>query len=103
MRLAALVAATFPLTAIPALADNVRVISVTAVSYSLPADPQGALSPRGFPTDGYRAGPFEMGTPEGSGYHGQPVRPVAARAVVRLADRRAKKAFGIPWQTGIFQ
>jgi hypothetical protein len=100
MRLAAVLLATLPLTAAPCLAQNAPVMSVTPVSFALPAEVPSA---RGDVTDGKRDVPFDMGRPEGSGFDDVPAKRAVPRAAVRVAERRAKKAFGVPWQTGIFQ
>jgi hypothetical protein len=103
MRLAALLVVTLPLAAAPCLAQNAPVMSVTPVSYALPTDTQDALSAKGLLTGDKREVPFEMGIPDGSGFDVQAATRTAPRAAVRMAEKRTKKAFGVPWQTGIFQ
>ena len=103
MRLASFLVATVPMLASPSLAQNAAVLSVTQVSFALPGDTLDGLSNRGFPTDGNRDIGFEIGRPEGSGFDAVPVLRAAPRATVRVADRRMKKAFQMPWQTGVFQ
>ena len=103
MRFMALIVATAPLLASATLAQNAPVLSVTQISYALPGAALDGLSDRGFPTDGNRDIGFEIGSPEGSGFDDAPVVRAAPRAAVRVADRRMKKAFQVPWQTGVFQ
>ena len=103
MRLAALFVATLPLTATLSVAQDAPVMSVTQVSYTLPAAALDGPSTRGFPTGANRDVGFAMGSPEGAGFDDQPVKRATPRAAVRVAERRTKKAFSIPWQTGIFQ
>ena len=103
MRFAVLIAAIVPLLAAPSLAQNAPVLSVTQVSFALPGDTKDGLSVRGFPTDGNRDIGFALGSREGSGFDAAPVVRAAPRATVRLAERRTKKPFQMPWQTGVFQ
>ena len=103
MRFSVLIVASVALLASPLLAQNAPVLSVTQVSFALPGNTLDGLSTRGFPTDGDRDIGFEIGSPEGSGLDTAPVLRAAPRAAVRVADRRTKKAFEMPWQTGVFQ
>lgn len=103
MRFAAFLVASVPLLASPLLAQNAPVLSVTQVSFALPGDTPDGLSARGFPTEGNRDIGFEIGRPEGSGLDTAPVLRAAPRAAVRMADRRTRKIFQMPWQTGVFQ
>ena len=103
MRFSVLIVASVALLASPLLAQNAPVLSVTQVSFALPGNTLDGLSTRGFPTDGDRDIGFEIGRPEGSGLDTAPVLRAAPRAAVRLSDRRTKKIFQMPWQTGVFQ
>lgn len=103
MRPAVLFVALLALIPAGSLAQNAPPVTVIPVSYGLPGDTLPSLSFRGFPTDGSAEPAFEIGRPEGSGARDAPALQARPRAVSRLAERRSKKAFGMPWQTGIFQ
>ena len=107
MRLPALIAATLSLSAGTCLAQNAPhnapTMSVTPVAYSLSEDTAQAGLPDGFPDKGSRDLPFEMGQPDGSGFSDAPAAVTKPRGTVRLSAQRSKKAFGVPWQTGVFQ
>ena len=103
MRFAAFLVASVALLASPLLAQNAPVLSVTQVSFALPGNTPDGLSTRGFPTEGNRDIGFEIGRPEGAGFDAAPVLRAAPRAAVRVADRRTRKIFQMPWQTGVFQ
>ena len=103
MRLPALIAATLCLTAGASLAQGTPPMSVSRVAYSLSADTEQGVLPGGFPTEGHDRVPFDMGQAEGSGFSDAPAAVTKPRATVSLSAQRSKKAFGVPWQTGIFQ
>jgi hypothetical protein len=99
MRLAALFVATLPMTATLSYADDAPVMSVTKVSFSQMSD---VTLDRGVAGEGRQLG-FDMGRPEGSGLGDTAVKPTAPRPMVRDAQAGSKKAFRMPWQTGVFQ
>jgi len=108
MHLAAVFVAILPLMASPCLAQNVPVLSVTQVSYGLPAEALAGLSTRAFPAGDKRDVEFDLGRAEGSGFDDAPVKRIAPRATVRVGQEsasrnRTTKPFVVPWQTGVFQ
>ena len=103
MRLIFVMAAAFPCAGTMAMAQTAPVLSVTQVSYSMPAGALDDLSADGFVTNDTRDVAFDLGRPDGSGARDTPVVRVTPRATVRVAQNRTKRAFHMPWQTGVFQ
>ncbi len=103
MRFLPLLVAAFPLSASLALAQNSPVVSVTEVSFSLAAENRDVVGNPGFQAGENRDVAFEIGRAEGRGADDSAVKRQAPQATLRVAERRTKKAFVVPWQTGVFQ
>jgi hypothetical protein len=106
MRLCALIAPlalSLAASAPMSLAQDAPVLSVTPVSFALAKEAVALRLPGPFDNDNPREVPFSLGEPARAGLEAAPGPRVQPRATQRVAERRAKKAFTIPWMGGVFQ